>query len=410
MNTEKKTLSAAQRLTALFDENSFTELFLSAKSSVIVGKGTVLGKTVYAFSQNAENQNGAIGKGSYEKIKALYDLAYKTGDPVVGIYDSFGAKVEETEESLRAMAEIYKKIGSLSGVIPQIALVSGSCMGSMAIAAFSADLVVAVKGSDLYEKEVSYKAETEEEAIETVRSILDKLPSNNLSDGDIFEWTDKAFSATDNAADYMSLIADEFSSTPLYADCGVSADFCTIKGTPAMLLGLFGDISAKAANIYSRLIRLADAYSLPIVTLVSEALAEEDNMQIYADLYKTISSATCPSVSVVLDKAYGSVLSGYVLLGSDFTIALSSAVISAAKPEAAAYLIYSDELEGDSEDEALRAATEKYIAEYASAEKMCENGLISFVTDAASLKMKLADYLEVLAAKKETTLPKKHSI
>ena len=131
MNTEKKTLSAAQRLTALFDENSFTELFLSAKSSVIVGKGTVLGKTVYAFSQNAENQNGAIGKGSYEKIKALYDLAYKTGDPVVGIYDSFGAKVEETEESLRAMAEIYKKIGSLSGVIPQIALVSGSCMGSM---------------------------------------------------------------------------------------------------------------------------------------------------------------------------------------------------------------------------------------------------------------------------------------
>lgn len=405
--TQKKALSAEERLALLFDEGSFTELFLSSKTSVIVGKGTVLGKTVYAFSHNTEKDNGAIGKGSYEKIKGLYDLAYKTGDPVVGIYDSFGAKITETEDSLRAMAEIYKKIGTLSGVIPQISLVLGTCVGSMALAALSADLVVATKDSDFRSRSVSYKAENEEDAIETVRSILDKLPSNNLTDGDIFEWTDKTFVIPNETKEYAGLLADEMSSTPLY-EGEVIADLCTVRGVPALVLGFFGEIDKDKAAIYSRLVRLADAYSLPIITLVDKAQASVD-VQI-SDLYKAFSVATTPKISVVLGEAFGSVLSGYVLSGSDFTVAVENAVISAAKPASAAYLLYSDEMEGESEDEALKKITEKYISEYASASKMCENGLISFVTEPKDLKGKISAYLDVLASKKETTLPKKHSI
>lgn len=400
---------ASSRLSKLFDDNSFSELFLSSEASIVIGKGVILGKTVYAFLQNPENQNGALTKGSYEKLKALYDLVYKTGDPIIGVYDGFGGKADETEASLRAMSEIYKKISALSGVVPQISLCLGNCVGSMATAAFSADLIIASKGSDLYDSCVAYKAETEDEAIETLRSIIDKLPSNNLSDGDIFEWTDKPLNLQDTK-DYMNLLADEFSSTLLYKDCGVLADFCTVKGNPTMLLGFMGDITPKAAAIYSRLIRFADAYSLPIISLVSKAVASEDCPLSFADLYKTFASATTAKISVVLDEIYGSILSGYVLSGSDFTVALSSAVISAAKPSAAAYLLYSDEMEGDSEDEALKKITDKYIKEYATAEKACKSGLISFTVELKDLKAKLADYLDVLSAKKETTLPKKHSI
>ena len=59
---------ASSRLSKLFDDNSFSELFLSSEASIVIGKGVILGKTVYAFLQNPENQNGALTKGSYEKL------------------------------------------------------------------------------------------------------------------------------------------------------------------------------------------------------------------------------------------------------------------------------------------------------------------------------------------------------
>ena len=45
--TEK--MSAVERMKALFDEGSFSELFAGKNSSVVVGTGSVLGKTVSAY-------------------------------------------------------------------------------------------------------------------------------------------------------------------------------------------------------------------------------------------------------------------------------------------------------------------------------------------------------------------------
>ena len=97
MSSEKRiSLSeteARKTLVALFDASSFSELDAYATedpnaAGVITGYGTVGGSTVFAFAQDISQNGGAIGKTAGKKICKVFDLALKTGAPVIGIYNS----------------------------------------------------------------------------------------------------------------------------------------------------------------------------------------------------------------------------------------------------------------------------------------------------------------------------------
>ena len=101
---------AVDRLTALFDDGAFTEIDGYAKSAsgdveAAAGFGTVNGCPVYAFAQNVNVNGGAISVAQCAKLKKIYDLATKTGCPVIGIYDSNGVKLDEGFEALSAYDE-----------------------------------------------------------------------------------------------------------------------------------------------------------------------------------------------------------------------------------------------------------------------------------------------------------------
>ena len=49
-----------------------------------------------------------------------------------------------------AIADILLASNNLSGVVPQIALIAGPCVGSSALIAANADVTVAVKDADYY--------------------------------------------------------------------------------------------------------------------------------------------------------------------------------------------------------------------------------------------------------------------
>lgn len=90
---------ARERLVSLFDDGVFTEIDAFAKSAngdveAVAGFGTVGGAPVYAFSQNVGVNGGAVSVAQCSKIKKIYDLAKKTGCPVVGIYDSNGMSLK----------------------------------------------------------------------------------------------------------------------------------------------------------------------------------------------------------------------------------------------------------------------------------------------------------------------------
>ncbi len=142
------TSQASQRIAALLDDNSFVEIgaMVTARATdfnlkqtetpsdgCITGYGVIDGSLVYVYSQDASVLGGSVGEMHAKKITNLYDLAMKTGAPVIGLIDSAGLRLQEASDALNAFGEIYMKQSLASGVIPQITAVFGSCGGGLAL-------------------------------------------------------------------------------------------------------------------------------------------------------------------------------------------------------------------------------------------------------------------------------------
>ena len=142
------TSQASQRIAALLDDNSFVEIgaMITARATdfdlkqtetpsdgVITGYGVIDGNLVYVYSQDATVLNGSIGEMHAKKIANLYDLALKTGAPVIGLIDSAGLRLQEATDALNAFGEIYMKPTLASGVLPQITAIFDTCGGGLAM-------------------------------------------------------------------------------------------------------------------------------------------------------------------------------------------------------------------------------------------------------------------------------------
>ncbi len=78
------------------------------------------------------------------KIAKVMTMAAENGVPVIGIWDSAGARVGEGVLALEAFGKIFNISAQIKGIVPQISLVSGPCIGANAIAARISDVVLAV--------------------------------------------------------------------------------------------------------------------------------------------------------------------------------------------------------------------------------------------------------------------------
>ena len=142
------TTLASQRIASLLDENSFVEIgaLVTARATdfnlkqtetpsdgVITGYGVIDGNLVYVYSQDASVLGGSMGEMHAKKIAKLYDLAMKTGAPIIGLIDSAGLRLQEATDALNAFGEVYMKQTLASGVIPQITAIFGNCGGGLAL-------------------------------------------------------------------------------------------------------------------------------------------------------------------------------------------------------------------------------------------------------------------------------------
>ena len=112
---------------------------------VVTGHGTIDGRQVFVFAQDFTVFAGSVGKMHALKICKVYDMAVKTGSPVIGIYDSGGARIQEGAESLQGFGEMFFRCSLASGVVPQIAMVMGPCAGGMTFGPGLSDFVFMVK-------------------------------------------------------------------------------------------------------------------------------------------------------------------------------------------------------------------------------------------------------------------------
>ncbi|MGA7569925.1 MAG: carboxyl transferase domain-containing protein, partial [Candidatus Aquilonibacter sp.] len=136
--------TARERIDALVDEGSFTELdaFVTHRTNafgldekeflgdgVVTGRATIDGRQIFLFSQDFTVLGGSLGEAYAEKICKVMDLALRTGSPMIGINDSGGARIQEGVVSLGGYAEIFWRNVQASGVIPQLSLIAGPCAG-----------------------------------------------------------------------------------------------------------------------------------------------------------------------------------------------------------------------------------------------------------------------------------------
>lgn len=431
-------LKAVSRLETLFDDGTFTQIDAYAKSAngdveVVAGFGTVNDCPVYAFSQDLSVCDGAVSVAHCAKIKKVYDLAVKTGCPVIGIYDSNGVKIDEGFEMLNAYGELVKASTSMSGVCPQISVIAGACLGTSALIANMADVVVAVKDAEFYvtaPSEVTAEQSSKEGtvdvlcddfngAVEAVKDIVSLLPANNLSPAPIFDFSAPQVAVAENA-DALSVItavADNNSVVELkkgYASENCKIALASVMGTTVGFVGFDGNALCPSCSYKAEyLIKLCDAYSIPVVTFVNAdgVSKEKENQNLVAltKLTTAYATATCPKISVITDKAIGS---AYIVLAgkganADMTLAWDTSIASPLDADAAVAFLYNDRLANGEDREALK---KEYMETVASPFTAAACGAVDDVCTPEETRDKLVAMLDMLAGKRENTLPRKHSV
>ena len=425
---------AYQRLQLLFDEGTFVEIDSFTKSGdgraeAAAGFGSVDGCPVYAFAQNSDVEGGAMSKAQAAKICKVYELAEKTGAPVVGIYDSIGARLNESCEMLAAYGDVMLKANNLSGVVPQIAVIACPCLGASSMIAAAADVVIMSEdgqfalqtngeGGDLKEASesglVHLTAKDDKEAVAKARELITLLPSNNLSGAPITDFADSAAETDgESGASIIAAVMDQDSFIEFQAGFGAGfiAGLAKLGGnTVGVVASEEKTADGKACEKAARLVRFCDAFAIPVITFVN---AESFCcIKAACKLTNAYAEATTAKISVITGEAYGAVymaLAG-AAAGVDVAYAWPTASISALNPTTAAVMLWSDKLKGSSNPTADRA---KLIAEYKDQEacpfKAAGDGFVQDVIEPSETRLKLYAALDMLAGKRVTRLPKKHA-
>ncbi len=463
-------LSAKDRVLTLLDNNSFVEIGalvtkrntdfnLQTKEApsdgVITGYGTINDGPVYVYSQDASVLNGTIGEMHAKKIERIYDLAMKCGAPVIGLIDCGGLRIEEANDALEGLGSVMTKQVLASGVIPQIAVIFGSCGGGLSVSASLNDFVFvekngklflntpnAVKGNNTDKCDTSsaefkagcgaadFTAEGEVEILNEVRNLVSVIPACNDDDAALSECDDDLNRLTDafadEAADPAVALAD-ISDGGFFIE--VQKDFAKEMVTgfiklDGVTVGAVANRAAvlkdgKAAEKFetklthcgcskaAKFVNFCDAFEIPVLTLTNvdgygACMCNEKKLsREAAALISAFADATCPKVNVVI-KGIGS---AYTVMnskatGADMVFALEGAQIGPMASDLAVQI-----LTGDQKDEAKKAEYEKLQL---SAESAAKRGYVDAIIAPADVRRNVVYAFEMLYLKAEERPGKKH--
>ncbi|KAG0217818.1 hypothetical protein BGX31_000112 [Mortierella sp. GBA43] len=428
---------------------------------VVTGHGTVNGRRVFLFSQDFTAFGGSLSNTHAQKICKVMDKALLVGAPVIGLNDSGGARIQEGVESLAGYADIFLRNVTSSGVVPQISLIMGPCAGgavySPALTDFTfmvrdtsylfvtgPDVVKTVTKEEVTQEElggakahtiksgVAHNAfENDVEALQRLRDFIDFLPLSNREPAPI-RYTDDPSDREDaslnhivpldstkayDIKDVITRLVDDaqfFEIMPDYAK-NIVIGFARMGGRTVSIIANQPLVSSGVLDINSsvkaaRFVRFADAFNIPILTLVDvpgflPGTAQEHNGIIRhgAKLLYAYAEATVPKVTVITRKAYGGaydVMSSKHLRG-DLNYAWPTAEIAVMGAKGAVEIIF--------RSSADRASAEKdYISKFANPLPAAQRGYIDDVIEPSTTRRRIIEDLEVLRHKKLENPKRKH--
>lgn len=471
--SNKLTLSASDRIATLLDDSSFVEVgaYVTARNTdfntsdietpadgVVTGYGTIDGRLVYVYSQDATVLGGSVGEMHAKKIAKVYDMALKMGAPVIGLVDCAGLRLQEATDSLDAFGSIFLKQAMASGVIPQITGIFGVCGGGSAIIPALSDITYMVKDdaklfvnspnaldANYVEKldtaAATYQSENNavvDEVLEDdaavlgrIRQVVAMLPSNNEDDSNFIDCVDdlnreipNLEGLKDDARSVLTHISDGNVFVELKKEYAkeVVIGFIKLNGTTVGCVAnqvTDGDtvLSTDGATIAADFVNFLDAFNIPVLTLTNvkgfKATVEEEKTmaKAVAKLTYAFANATVPKVNLVMGDAMGSayVAMNSKSIGADIEYAWNTAKIGTMDPDSAVKIMYAKELSDASYDKDVVASKKaEYTEKMSSAMAAAKRGYVDDIIEGSATRKRLIAAFEMLYTKREERPLKKH--
>ena len=469
------TSKASQRIEALLDANSFVEIgaLVTARATdfnlrqsetpsdgVVTGYGVIDGSLVYVYSQDASVLSGSVGEMHAKKIVRLYELAMKTGAPVIGLIDSAGLRLQEATDALNAFGEIYLKQTLASGVIPQITAIFGSCGGGLGLFPTMTDFTfmeeknakLFVNAPNALDGNVVTRCDTasaqfqagesgivdvtgdEDAVLAGIRRLMNFLPANNQEVAadecrdDLNRLTPELAGCVGDTAIALSVLADSRDFLEVKAawaremvtgfiklngaTVGCVANRCEVYDTEGKLAEKMEPVlTASGCEKAASFINFCDSFNIPVLSLTNvkgyEATisSEKSIAKAAAKLTYAFASASVPKVNLILGKAYGT---AYVVMnskgiGADLTLAWPDAEIGSMDARLAAKIMYDGQ-----GAEVINAKAAEYAALQTSARSAAGRGYVDQIVEVADTRKYIIGAFEMLCTKSEERPARKH--
>ena len=439
---------------------------------IVTGFGRIDGRRVAICSQDFTVLGGSFSEIQALKVGRLLEAATAAGLPILTLLDSVGARIQEGVWSLAGFGDLFWRNTQASGVVPQISVMLGPCAGGAVYSPGLTDFVIMARGTSYMfitgpdvirtvtgeEVDVDtlggaethaarsgvahFVAEDEDGALALAKRLLSYLPSNNADDPPTSETNESVASTNTNLLDKVlpatteeaydvreaiRLIADSESFLEVHADFAPNAvvGFARIEGHVAGFIAnqpshLAGVLDIDASDKIARFIRFADAFNIPLVTLVDcpgflpgAGQEHQGIIRHGAKIVYAYSEATVPKISIVLRKAYGG---AYIVMSSkmirtDVCLAWPTAEIAVMGAKGAVSILYARQLKAtppDEREEKRQQLEDEFQQEFNSPFVAASSGHIDDVIYPHETRTRVIAALDYLKDKQPATLPKKH--
>lgn len=457
-------LDPLRRLEALCDSGSVQPLRSRVTSprlgvraahgdGVVGATGLVHGRPIACYAQDGSYFGGSLGERHADTIVRVLETAGRARIPVVAFVESGGARMQEGTAALAGYGRIFRHSVGLTGVVPQLSVVSGASAGGGAYSPALTDLIVmtedaamfltgpgvvrealgeeidaaALGGPHVHDRNgVCHLVEPDAAAAAArVRALLEYLPS---SAGEAPPRAQPLQPELENpgsvlpaeprrAYDVRDALAGIVDAGSLLELCprwarNIVTAFARLDGRPVGIVAnqprhLGGVLDADGSEKAARFVGLCNSFGLPLIAVVDTPGFMPGSRQEQAgvirhgaSLVRAFASARVPKLTVVLRKSYGG---AYITmnsrdLGADLVLAWPEAELGIMSARAAVGIVHGRALRvaDDAESELLRLAA-SYTEEHLRAEAAAASGFVDELVDPSRTRERLAWALRTLA-------------
>ncbi len=462
----RKDKRSFSRIAGLLDEDSFVELNSLIRprglsgvfdrppvegDGVVTGYGSINGRSVYIAVQDPDVYGGSMGQMHSLKIREAADQAVYAGVPLILLFDTGGARIEEGILALEGLSELLSSLSAAADVIPVISVILGPCPGGSAVAAglghfriisgergmafMNGPMVTAasegvtmepadIGGADVHFSKTGFASfvyNTDSECLDAVKNLISYLPDPaelvypgvsaddpNRTEPALDEIA-AGMSSDYSADDVIGLVFDKGSVLEVSAGYrkGVFTALARIDGLPvAVVANRSSRLGPADAGKISGFIKTCDMLELPLINFVDcegfgIGLEYEysDMISKASELYKATDSYSSVKIAVITGKAIGTAfltLAGKNA-GFDFVYAWPTAQIAVVNPDTAANILYRNEI-ASADDVILsrKDFTDKYASEVASPQVAASLGYVDEIIFPSSTRPRLASALQII--------------